>query len=918
FLFFNNIQHSVRNPSIFRGSALDSAQSSVTQPVPVPDKNRVVEFTNTSATRGSSLQFLDIPPGDDFRIHDLSLNEEYLLFEAFSQLMGYLQPTGFPSGLLRDMLYNRIPTQLLVFQVLKLEIVLIMWIVLWAMLSLCLPSAVAANFCCSNNIRRLEEDFSSGSTNSRDRWMGRTLGFLLHLLLLLLLCPIILILAGNEQISRSISRGPSSVSLIYEDVNTFIRNTHMQMSFVVTSSLDITIEAIRKDLEAVDVLLGKPYQQELSSETGIDIALLGLDDLKTSTSHLTSLVSDILSECASARIAGSMLQEQLVEISRQLTVARQQCSTKDRTLCYTLQHSGFDVAFSVDNITNDVKIRHLERFGTEEMFNASVEAARKAFAEVPDQVAMETSTHITEIKALLSRKRTEVYKSTHALDVLTTSLSEAMRTSEESVSTVIQRAADLDLWRWLSVLGVAAVLSLIWGLLLCGAPCGCGLTSRTIPFLLAGLGVSCVACLAVWGLGTLALVVGGHGEALVCRTLYEKPHFEMLSDLVDPGGVFFGNEGVFGMFRKGNDSVNVTDVLRNCQRNQPVYHTFHLYNKINVNTVTNHKEWDDMKLLFSNFTAQESNLEILGPSLQLNLQILSSLTSTNLTTHRTQLTTPITRRDLKSFADQLNTVSRQLSDPISSRKIDNLAFTVRRVINNELRKLVEIQNRMLYKITTLEVLLPPLHRQVNQTLSHLTAVQYFLDNESWQISERTRRRFISRIECYLEELSSHVGDKVTKEIGKCRPLWEIFHSARFYVCKLIVDPTNGIAFSSFFLILLFLTMAPVVIKLVEHYKEGNEDILTSISHRDSMMMEIAGTWATPSSSTPELPSRETAPSHAESPPTPTVTSPELGRLPQIPSISRAKSPRRGRNHESLRLVEPICWKSGSTTPKSWI
>lgn len=41
-----------------------------------------------------------------------------------------------------------------------------------------------------------------------------------------------------------------------------------------------------------------------------------------------------------------------------------------------------------------MKIRQLERIGSEEMFNASVEAARKAFAEVPDQVAMETSTHI--------------------------------------------------------------------------------------------------------------------------------------------------------------------------------------------------------------------------------------------------------------------------------------------------------------------------------------------------------------------------------------------------------------------------------------------------------------------------------------------------------------------------------------------
>ncbi|KAJ8937871.1 hypothetical protein NQ314_011674 [Rhamnusium bicolor] len=234
--------------------------------------------------------------------------------------------------------------------------------------------------------------------------------------------------------------------------------------------------------------------------------------------------------------------------------------------------------------------------------------------------------------------------------------------------------------------------------------------------------------------------------------------------------------------------ITIIFCYRNCQRDQPVYQTFHLHSQMNVNKITNYKEWNDMKLLFSNFTVGESSLEILGPTLQLNLQVLSSITTANLTGHRVQLSAPITKRDLSSFADQLNTVARQLTDPVSSRKIDNLAFVVRKVVRNEMQKLSEIRNRMLYKITTLEVLLPPLNRQANQSLSHLKTIQYFLDNEGWQISERTRRQFISRIESYLEELYNYVNTKITKEIGQCRPLWEIFHSTRFYVCKLIVDP----------------------------------------------------------------------------------------------------------------------------------
>ncbi|KAJ8939547.1 hypothetical protein NQ318_011331 [Aromia moschata] len=302
-------------------------------------------------------------------------------------------------------------------------------------------------------------------------------------------------------------------------------------------------------------------------------------------------------------------------------------------------------------------------------------------------------------------------------------------------------------------------------------------------------------------------------------------------------------------------------VPMNCQRNQPVYPTFHLYNQLNISKVMNYKEWEGLKPLWSNFTVGQNGLQILGPSLQLNLQMLSSITTANFTSLRLQLSAPVTKRDLNSFADQLNTVAGQLTDPVSSRKIDNLSFAVRKVAHNEVQKLSEIRNGILYKITALEMMLPPLNRETNQSLSHLRTIQYFLDHRGWQIAER---------KITWEELYNHVNTKVTKEVGKCRPLWEIFHSARFYVCKLIVDPLlqfvpnlikcendhfpgNGMAFSCFFLILLFLLIAPVVLKLVEFYRENNEDLLASITHRrtsDGQVIDDQGTWATPYAESP--------------------------------------------------------------------
>lgn len=54
---------------------------------------------------------------------------------------------------------------------------------------------------------------------------------------------------------------------------------------------------------------------------------------------------------------------------------------------------------------------------------------------------------------------------------------------------------------------------------------------------------------------------------------------------------------------------------------------------------------------------------------------------------------------------------------------------------------------------------------------------------------KSRAQFVSRLEGHLEGLRNYTVGKITKEIGKCGPLWEIFHSARFSVCKLVVDPS---------------------------------------------------------------------------------------------------------------------------------
>ncbi|KAH1029058.1 hypothetical protein HUJ05_002359 [Dendroctonus ponderosae] len=903
------------------------SRESATSPLPISwELDKLKEPTKDNLTRhntaNSGLQFLDIPLGDDLKIRDLQLENQFVLFEAFSKLTGYLLPSQFPIGLLNETLGGKQPLHFWVLQILKWEIPVVVWIIFWAMLALCFPLGVLVSLCCSP-----DGDGNCGET--KGRWTETTLSSLLYLLLILLLCPLALILASNEQIAKTIGQSPALAALLYGDIGRFIRNSHMQISFVATSSTDIALEAIRQDLEDIGRYVGAPYQQQLCKETGLDRALIGLEDLKAETARVSSIVSDLLAASDSAKRAGDTLQDEMQEIARQLVSIQQQCDAKDRALCFAVQFPGYDTTIALENITNDAKIHQLERLTKDSSFNASIDFARRIYHNIPEQMAEESSQFVAglmhvlaaeqlfsisfhhfsaDIKSLLSRKRAQIYKSTHDLDMFARTMSQKVNGSRKAIFTQLENVVKWDLWRWMAILAIAALLALTWGCLITGAPRGCGTRFRAGPCLKIGLILSCLSCWVLWALGGAALLAGGNGESLICQPLHDHPYYEFLSKLARSGGVF-----------QANDSIDLASVLKSCQRDLSAYETFRLHTRLDLDAF-NHKTWRNFTKILDQFASTAPSLELLSPELQENLQTLASTTAANLSSYRQQLSGK--ERDLGPFAEQLNNIARQLLDPLVSRKFDYLAFSVRNIVQNSVQRLNGLRGNILYKITMLEVLQPPLNGCLHRSLSHLKTVQFFLDNQAWTISERAKRQFTARLKNYLEQLHDHVAGKVAKEIGKCRPLWAIFHASRFHVCKLMFDPVNAIAFGCHLLILILMAFGPIVVKLLRLTPvQGRQS--SRLAHRDSrqgLILQEEPIWTTPSSESPQaLEMTREAPTTWLSPPPrpPSIEASKLSALASritgtrnspLASLSTARTPRRAQPSQEL----------GASTPRRWI
>lgn len=157
---------------------------------------------------------------------------------------------------------------IILLQILKTEFGTLAWIIFWSIVALCIPFISLTYFCCARkNLHRLHEEASNISLDTRDRCVERTFTLLLMFFLTLEMykmekseklelrffifsIPIVLIFIGNEQISRQMTHSMRTTNLVFDDIDTFTRNTHMQISFVATSSTDVTIETIRKDLDS--------------------------------------------------------------------------------------------------------------------------------------------------------------------------------------------------------------------------------------------------------------------------------------------------------------------------------------------------------------------------------------------------------------------------------------------------------------------------------------------------------------------------------------------------------------------------------------------------------------------------------------------------------------------------------------------
>ncbi|KAK9685769.1 Prominin [Popillia japonica] len=439
-----------------------------------------------------------------------------------------------------------------------------------------------------------------------------------------------------------------------------------------------------------------------------------------------------------------------------------------------------------------------------------------------------------------------MYSSVRSLEDLAKSLTLSVRTTGRDVSYLVESVSSRDLWRYLSVVAVNFLTFLAWVSYLCGSPSCCHYTRKTILYLKLRIFLTCFLTIALWVLGSISFLLGGHAQIIICNPLYQD-RFIILSKILDEYRLI-SKQGFFRDILKSNQSLKIEDILRNCQLDQSAYTTFHLENRIDIPKIFNYQSWDDLQIIFNEFQFPTDNLKIFADDLETNLERYSQAASRNrFRDIRSKMSFPITYKDLGTFHDQLYTVGKQISDKKSADNFEKIAVKMEEIIKNELKSVENYRDNVLYKLTTLEILLQSISTNIRDYLDKLVNAQIFLEDHGQILAGKGQDR---KMQTNLHDLQKYLSEQIRDKIGRCKPIWDVFHHLREHICKSAIEPLNALSFSYFTSIFIFLCLTPIIINSIGYYKELSVNFSGSSSNgnfEQELSMRDQGVWTSPQS-----------------------------------------------------------------------
>ncbi|XP_060822585.1 prominin-1-A [Bombus pascuorum] len=741
------------------------------------------------------LKFPTTSSEKQYKMANLHLDRGIFVFDFLRKFLSLIQPYDVPVDLLTDAIENRLSTSRLISESIHLETVLLAVLGMCCILCCVIPGIELWLAC-----RPIREDYKPSQHPS-------ALTFFLAFFVCVLGLGMITMIVCNETVSASVEQFPIVVETALQDLNDYHSSTTIQLRKCLSRSLDVASEAILADLDNIEELLGKPVQNELSTETGLDNALNMLVDLANASYKISSNVESLLSDGENIRSLGKQLSREIDDLRRNLESTLRACTGRDRPLCTIIDSFGLRLTLRIDQFLRDdhlLRLRDLKR----ENFTETIRQARGEYMYIPQHIARNSLDVRNQIRREVNKMRARIFDEARNMEASNSELVKQLEFARHLMDYTTPYIIVFEHVRWLIGIGAVLCILIVWLLLLGALSCRCGSSEDKVRLtLLCGVFIACFISIILWAVFLMTLMLSSHTEMLICRPLHD-PNYSTMQAILETR-IFLGKRL----------SVSLKDLFEKCRENEPAYPAFGLGSTTKLEQLTAYWTWSSFTRIILKIKVELKTLKIFTPYLRQQLHNLLYACGLNLTEHRIMIQGRILNKDLEAMSDQLDKVTEQMSDRLTARSLETIVINMQDLTLRRVKPLMKLQDALLYKLAALELQVQPLRQQVNQSLTNLKTIQYYIDNQGDKIAQMKTKLYTDRLANYLDQWRFHVLSEMGNGVAKCRPLWDVVEGIKLLLCSHFLGNLSGYWFATFLCIVIMIASTPTAHILSLIYKK---------------------------------------------------------------------------------------------------
>ncbi|XP_055705243.1 prominin-1-A isoform X3 [Phlebotomus papatasi] len=802
-------------------------------------------------------------PTGSYAISTLEVHEGAFHFTYLATFLSYITPHELPVELLRDVFRSRVSVPQLILEALKIESGFICLVGLFFLVGI-IPLSILIAWSCAGKSTISQCDSQSGSedTTTASSMVGttppprsnlmaidesledalncrkRVLAGVLQFILIALLASIATMFVTNEQVASTLEKTPSLVRISLQDAETFIKDSFRQITFHTHSALSNVSESIEYDLIHVDTLLGEPIRRDLAQASGIEEAFEALLNLCALNIEVLRRVHLLQKSVSRAIVVSADASARIEDLQFQLSVLQRQCLSRDRPLCDTLRLRGFEESGfmrALHDLQRDPALLRMMSLGEVEVdsrwqnLSHEVASARANFFGYPLKMMEETEVPREKARKELIRLRDAFQWFRRDFGILARNLVDEV---DHLWGRIVPAFDEMQIGgRLLWIFGICCsivallVTLLIYSSLSCSC---CEAEEKAGITLLGGTTLMSICSLSLSFFCVMVMLLGGHGEVFLCRPLADSPNYTVLQRLLDKPGLLLTTQSQIGVINsilnRASHAKNATvttslgDVIENCGQNASTYATFQLETILEASQIANLDNYPTFTEAVERVVASEEDFLTLTASLGQILNIIISESHVNLTKYRMHLSQAIPERDLATFIDQMQRVSLQIRDVATSSRMTTLGSRARRLEVSVMQFLEQLRAELLYHLTALELQKDPWDKQLNISLKLLRSAQEIINEEAREICRNHTESYQIRLKNHFSTAKDILMDILNGNSASCWPLFAIFMANRALFCAHLMDPLNGLWFSTFCCLLLWAICTPICLSLAQIFR----------------------------------------------------------------------------------------------------